>query len=239
MKNKHLKNILAGIAILALAACNLPIAATQSLVMPTSPIVPVTGATLTPAATVIATATEIPATEPPLPPTDTSTLTLNVVTVTAAANGSLGILRGPSKYYDTLGYLQNGQSSNAGARNSDGTWLYIYVPNYPTVFGWAYVGSQYSTVEGDVNSLPIKLVDPAVPAYIRNCTFHPMLIQPGGILLQPQTSINGRKGQFPPGTYSAYDQSVKSKKPVFSITLKEGVSVDIHTDGLKNTYTCP
>ena len=235
MRNKPAKSILSGLCMLVLAAvaCNLTPAGPTPAPTPTSAIVPVTGATASP------TETEIPATETPLPATAAPTATPNVVTVTAAANGSLGILRGPSIDYDTLGYLQNSQTSTASARNSDGSWLYMYVPNYPTVFGWAYVGSQYSTTQGDVNSLPIKLVGPAVPAYIQNCTFHPMLIQPGGTLLQPQTDLTNRIKQFPPGSYTAYDQSAQGKPQVLTITLKEGVSVDIEKDGLGNTYKCP
>ncbi len=237
MKSSYSKNILSGICVLVLTAvaCNLTAAVPTSAPTPTPAIIPVTGATASPTET----ATEVSATDTPLPATATPTATPNVVTVTAATNGSLGILRGPSKYYDTLGYLQNGQTSTASARNSDGSWLYMYVPNYPTVFGWAYVGSQYSTTQGDVNSLPIKLIGPAVPAFIQNCTFHPMLIQPGGTLLQPQTDLTNRIKQFPPGSYTSYDQSAQGKPQVLTITLKEGVSVDIQKDGLGNTYKCP
>jgi hypothetical protein len=240
MKKNYSRSILVGICVLVLAtvACNLTAAtATPASVAPTAPVVPVTGETAT--ATTAPAATAVPATDTPLPPTLAPSPTPNAVTVTAASNGSLGILRGDSKFYDVLGYLQNGQTSTASARNSDSSWLYIYVPNYPTVFGWAYVGSTYSTVQGDVNSLPIKLIDPAVPAYIRNCTFHPMLIQPGNVLLQPQTDLTNRQKQFQPGTYTAYDQSAMDKPLVLTVTLKEGVSVDIVKDGLKNTYTCP
>lgn len=239
MKTNLNSKILAGICILVLGAtgCNL----TMATPAPTATIIiPVTGET--PTATFTATqppaATNTPAaaTEPPAP---TLSPTPNDVTVTASPNGSLGILRGPSLYYDVLGYLQNSQSSTAVARNSDGSWLYMAVPNYPTVYGWAYVKSIYSTTQGDVNTLPVKLVDPAVAAYIRNCTFHPMLIQPGNVLLQPQTDLSNRKKQFPPGSYTAYDQSAQGKPQVLTITLKEGDSVDILKDGLKNAYTCP
>jgi hypothetical protein len=241
MKNINFTSVLATISILVLTtvSCNL-VAATSTTVAPNpSVVVPVTGATATETVAATDTATQIPATDTPLPPTLAPTATSSAVTVTAAPNGSLGILRGDSTFYDVMGYLQNGQTSTASARNSDGTWLYIYVPNYPTVFGWAFIGSVYSTVQGDVNSLPVKFIDPAVPAYIRNCTFHPMLIQPGNVLLQPQTDLTNRQKQFQPGTYTAYDQSAQNKPLVLSVTLKEGVSVDIVKDGLKNTYTCP
>jgi hypothetical protein len=181
-------------------------------------------------------------------PADTPTP--NGVVITAIHHGSIGILRGTSLYYDILGYLKNGQSSTATARNSDGTWLYIPVPDYPSVYGWAYDGSVYSIVTGNVKSLPIRTIDPAVPAYIRNCTFDLMMIQPGNVLLQPQTDTVNNKKQFMPGAYTAFDQgSLATPTPpgtpqpqsiqVQSITLKEGVSVDIDTDALAHTYSCP
>jgi hypothetical protein len=178
------------------------------------------------------------------------TATPNGVVIKAIHNGSIGILRGTSLYYDILGYLKTGQSSTATARNSDGTWLYIPVPDYPSVYGWAYDGSVYSIVTGNVKSLPIRTIDPAVPAYIRNCTFDLMMIQPGNVLLQPQTDTVNNKKQFMPGAYTAFDQgSLATPTPpgtpqpqsiqVQSITLKEGVSVDIDTDALAHTYSCP
>jgi hypothetical protein len=82
-------------------------------------------------------------------------------------------------------------------------------------------------------------VSPPLPAYIRNCTFHPQMIQPGSVLLQPQTDMSGRIAHFAPGIYSAYDQSAMGHPKVLTITLTEGHSVDINTDGLGNTYYCP
>ena len=223
--------------VLMIISCNL---ATATLSAPTATAevsVPTLEATILP--TMTETATEIPPTETATPEIPSPTAIPSVVIVTATSDGSLGILRGTSIYYDTLGYLQNGQSSQATARNNDGSWLYIYVPAYPSVYGWAFVGTQYSLVQGDVSALEVKPVDPAVPAYIRNCTYHPMLIQPGNVLLQPQTDSKNNKKQFPPGSYAAYDQSAEGKPKILSISLKEGVSVDIKKDGLKNSYTCP
>jgi hypothetical protein len=234
-----LKNILFSTSaiVLTIISCNL------ATVTPSAPVATTEANVTTLEATASPTMTE-PATE--IPPTETATEEIpsptaipSVVIVTATSNGSLGILRGTSMYYDTLGYLQNGQSSQATARNNDGSWLYIYIPAYPSVYGWAFVGTQYSLVQGDVSSLEIRPVDPAVPAYIRNCTYHPMLIQPGNVLLQPQTDSKNNKKQFPPGSYAAYDQSAEGKPKVSAITLKEGVSVDIKKDGLKNSYSCP
>ena len=258
MNNPQKKWFLIGISaiILTVVACSLGTVTVNINIAGTA--TPTGNATLTAtlpptsAATLAATPTEAPATATPAA-THTSlpaeTATPNGVVIKAIHNGSIGILRGTSLYYDILGYLKAGQSSTATARNNDGTWLYIAVPDYPSVHGWAYDGSVYSTVTGNVKSLPVKTVDPAVPAYIRNCTLDLMLIQPGSVLLQPQTDTANNKKQFMPGAYTAFDQGslatpdtgtpTPQSIQVKSITLKEGVSVDITTDAQGNSYSCP
>jgi hypothetical protein len=258
MNTKRTKWFLTGISaiILTLTACsmgNVTISITfNGTATPTGTAAPI--ATVAPISTdtAAATPTETPGTATLAatktgPPADTATP--NGVVIKTIHNGSLGILRGTSLYYDILGYLKPGQSATASARNSDGSWLYIPVPDYPSVHGWAYTGSKYSTVTGNVKALPVRTVDPAGPAYIRNCTLDQMVIQPGGVLLQPQTDTANNKKQFMPGTYTASDQGslntpaagtpTPSPKVVQTITLKEGVSVDIKTDALGNSYSCP
>jgi hypothetical protein len=258
MKKHVAKEILIGICIFVLTVMSCSLGAINITV----------GGTATPTAaslsTSVATAavTETVALPPTLSPTAASTEIIATRTpsasatppgvwITAKAKGSLGILRGTSVAYDTLGYLKNGQSSKAVARNSDGSWLYIPVPDYPSVLGWAWDGSIYSTITGDIKSLPIKTVDPAVPAFIRNCTKDLMLIKPGNVLLQPKSDTPNNKAQFNPGIYTVFDQGsmatpgIGTSTPtpenikVASITLKEGDSVDITTDGMNNTYACP
>jgi hypothetical protein len=258
MKNKTTKTILIGLSaiILTVVACSLGNVTIiyNGAATPTGTAASTATLPPTSAETAAATPTETPAAVT-LSATDTGqpadTATPNGVVITAIHHGSIGILRGTSLYYDILGYLKNGQSSTATARNSDGTWLYIAVPDYPSVHGWAYDGSVYSTVTGNIKSLPVVSVNPAVPAYIRNCTMDLMMIKPGNVLLQPQTDTVNNKKQFMPGAYTAFDQGslatpatgtptpTPQSIQVQSITLKEGVSVDIHTDAQGNTYSCP
>ena len=257
MYSKHTKRILSAISaiILTVVACsmgNMTISFTgtatpSGAVAPTATTAPIETALPTGTATDTATPTEAPATAT-LAATNTSlpvaSNTPNGVVIKATSSGSLGILRGTSLYYDILGYLKNGQSSTATARNDDGSWLYIAVPDYPSVHGWAFAGTKYSTVSGNVKSLPVRAVDPAVPAYIRNCTLDQMMIQPGNVLLEPQTGTPNNKKQFMPGAYTAFDQGslgtpTTGTPQVLSITLKEGVSVDIKTDALGHSYSCP
>ncbi len=259
MKTSRTKTILIGIStiILTVFACSLGSVTVNininGTATPTGMAAPIATTPPASAETASAMPTEATATASPAA-TNTSlpadTATPNGVVIKAIHNGSIGILRGTSLYYDILGYLKAGQSSTATARNSDGTWLYIAVPDYPSVHGWAYDGSVYSTVTGNIKSLPVVTISPAVPAYIRNCTNDLMKIQPGGVLLQPHSGSPANKQQFMPGAYTAFDQgSLVTPTPpgtpqpqsiqVQSITLKEGVSVDIDTDASGNSYTCP
>jgi uncharacterized protein YgiM (DUF1202 family) len=216
MLNKKLSFVWLSLLAIVLAACNLP--SSPSVQAATS------APSLPPAATAAPTATVA------LAPASGAV----VISVTSE---SLNIRRGPSIYYDPVAFIKAGESATATGRDSSGDWLYIPLPGNASVFGWVSAKTQYSKVDGDIMALPVQVAAPANPAYIRNCTFHPMLIQPGNILLQPQTDKSGRKAHFAPGNYSAFDQNVSNTK-VFTVDLHEGDSVDIHTDGLKNTYNC-
>ncbi len=165
--------------------------------------------------------------------------TVDTRVIITATTGSLAIRRGPGTYYNTLGYLQDGQSAVATARDSTGSWLYVPIPAYPSQYGWVAAGTQYSTVQGDINSLEVMTVAAAEPIYIRNCTFHPMLITPLNVILAPQYDAPANIMQVPPGDYAAYDQNQEGHPQVKAMSLEEGDSVDINTDGLNNTYTCP
>jgi hypothetical protein len=234
--------ILAIIALaLGLAACNLPAAEmpapapSESVAIPPTataapiPPTPTFGGDLP---TESATATSSPSPSPTPTPT-----TSNEVIITAAT-GNLNIRRGPSSYYNVVTSLAQGQSARASGRDAQGHWLYIAIPANPSAFGWISTQTQYSTIEGDVNALPIIAAPAPLPAYIRNCTFHPMQINPGGIVLAPQTSAPANVASFAPGNYTATDQSVAGSVPK-NITLSEGMTLDINTDGLNNNYTCP
>jgi hypothetical protein len=210
------------------AACSLaPAASPAATDLPpqaTLPIIPVTAFTETPT-TEVATVETVPTATPDLS-----------VTITAAT-GSLSIRRGPGTAYNLLGYLMDGQSAVATARDSSGNWLYIPIPSAPTFFGWVSAATSYSTIAGDISSLPVMTVAAAEPITIRNCTFHPMKITPINVLLQPQFDPANVTVVLP-GDYAAYDQSVGNTL-VKTMSLEEGDWVDITTDGLSNTYSCP
>lgn len=80
-------------------------------------------------------------------------------------------------------------------------------------------------------------------ATVQNCTFHPMLMTPGNILLGDQMSASSIKDDVLPGTYSFHDQNVfdndDNHPVVLTVTLAAGQSAQITEDGNGNTWSCP
>ena len=216
---------------LLLAACNLPGAEAPAPAATEPPLgLPAdTPAAVPPTATLEA---ATPTVEP------TPTLTPPSEVIITAATGNLNIRRGPSQFYNVTTSLAQGGSATATGRDAQGYWLYIAIPSLPSAYGWISTQTQYSTIDGDIDSLPVVTPEPPMPAYIRNCTFHPMLVNPGSVLLPPQTSAPANAAQFAPGAYTAADQSVAGSTPR-NVSLAEGTTVDITTDGLNNVYACP
>jgi hypothetical protein len=156
-----------------------------------------------------------------------------------ASGGNLNMRRGPGTGYNILAVLRTGEQGEVTGRSESGDWLLVAIPGQPGSSAWVNGGSQYASVSGDPSGAPVVIVEPPVPAYLRNCLFHPVKIQPGDVLLPNQTAAPDNKVQFNPGIYSAYDQNVEGYPKVFSAELREGKTLDITTDGLKNTYACP
>lgn len=206
----------------ALIACG-PAAA-----IPTATSAPPPGptATMAPAPTQTSPAATATATEAP------------PVTLTAAG-GNLNMRRGPGVGYNILAVLRSGEVGTASARSEDGDWLLLGIAAQPGASAWVSAASQYSAVVGDPGTLPVSVVEPPVPAYLRNCIFHPVMIQPGDVLLPEQFNAPDNQKQFNPGIYEGFDQNVEGYPKIFSVELREGKTVDITHDGLDNTYSCP
>jgi hypothetical protein len=230
MKTYILRGLFMAIFALSMAACNLATAASP---LPATDLPTPVLATDLP---INLLATETP--ESVIPPTPTPTPTSSQVTITVIKE-SLHIRRGPSTEYDELGTFVSGESAVASFRDAQSSWVYIPLPLYPSVYGWVSIQTQFTSVQGEVSSLDVKNADPAVPARIRNCTFHPMLIQPGNVLIDPQFDAPNNTHNFPPGSYTAYDQNQEGHPQVASFSLSEGNKDDINTDGLGNSYYCP
>ena len=216
------------VLMLALSSCNLPtdqatsVSATEPVItQPTSPS----------------------ATNTPLPlPTETASVipsaTSNVISITASG-GNINIRRGPGVGYDPISAFKNGQTAAASARSDDSKWLYIPIPGVSGQFGWVSAITQFSSIAGDISLLPVMPVPPFEPAYIRNCTFHEMLIKPVDIKIPDQTFSPKNDVQFNPGDYEVYDTTDTGGKPIQTIQLREGQTFDITKDGLDNLYACP
>lgn len=169
-------------------------------------------------------------------PSPTSSGTPEVVSV-KATGGKLNVRRGPGPEYNFVGAFLNGQSATATARNADASWLYISVPNSTRGFGWITVKTQYTVLTGNASTLPLSEVPPAVPAYIRNCTAHEMLVSPADVVLPDRGNAPENKVQFYPGEYTVSDQTTEID--VANITVLEGVTIDIKKDSSGKSYSCP
>ena len=219
------------ILLLAAQGCNLAVVTPPSATETAEPSPTATAQTEvfpptdTPAPSEIPTATTAPSSTP-------------LLVIITASGGGINIRRGPSVQHDVLAGLQQGNSATAVGRTSDGSWLFIPLPGDPSKYGWISTLSGFSSIQGDASILPEQPYPPVVPAYIRNCTFHTMLVKPGDTQLKDQTYSPDNKQQFNPGEYKIYDQTEPGTL-VETVKLHEGDSVDVTTDGLNNVYACP
>lgn len=174
-------------------------------------------------------------------PTPTSTATQTAgpppVVSVAASGGRLNVRRGPGPEYDPVGALRNGQSRLATARNQDGSWVLIDGPDTARPLGWITLKTQYTVVTGDVGSLPLMEVEAALPAHVRNCTPHEMLVMPAGAILLNRNAAPENQVQLFPGEYTVIDQTTEST--VAEITVFEGKTIDIRKDSSGKSYNCP
>ncbi|HET6845385.1 MAG TPA: SH3 domain-containing protein [Anaerolineales bacterium] len=153
-----------------------------------------------------------------------------------ASGGRLNVRRGPGPEYDSVGAFLDGQSSIATARNSDGTWVLINVPNTSKPLGWITLATKYTSTSGETNGLPLLEVAPAAPAYIRNCTGREMLVNPTGAVLQPRSNAPDNQLQFFPGEYSIVD--METETAISDLTVFEGKTIDIKQDSSGKKFSC-
>jgi len=185
--------------------------------------------------------TAVPASPSPEPSTTPPSAPAVNVQVTATG-GNLTLRRGPASAYNVLNYMISGQTALAIGRNEAADWLLVQDPAGGGKTAWITATSRYSVVDGGVQAvqaLPVETVDPPVPAYIRNCTFHPMRILPADVILKEMFDAPNNQRAFNPGVYEAYDQNQEGNPKVMSEELREGETIDIERDGLDNSYPCP
>ena len=167
------------------------------------------------------------------------TATIPVVTVTAV-DGNLAIRRGPDVAFDAFGVLTKGQSAPAVARSILDGWVELELGSSKAATGWVFTKSSYALVNGNVLDLPeIRIVEWPFGSYLRNCTTHHMIVEPGDHLLSPATGSAADSVWFYPGLYTVYDLVLTGRPWVMDIKLTQHISLDIHKDGTGQTGTCP
>lgn len=172
-------------------------------------------------------------------PTASATLTPPAVTVTAT-KGNLFIRRGPDLAYNPVSTLMQGEVAAALGRDVMARWVQIPIPGQPNKTGWVSIQTNYSTLSGDVMTLPEAANIPRpVASYFRNCTNHKMLVEPGGAVLLSVDGYPDNIQWINPGIYTVYDYDLPQQPEVLSATLREGLTVDILADGNGEQRKCP
>lgn len=149
------KILFIGILILAIPACNLPVAAPTA-----NPDAVFTGAAQTVAAsvnqTLAPTLTFTPSADtftpaPTISPTAEFTSTPSIPLITVSVNTNCRV--GPGKVYEPpVGGLLVGQTGEIYGKNAAGTYWYIRLPNSNT---YCWVTGEYATVVGNTAVLPV------------------------------------------------------------------------------------
>ncbi len=203
------------------------------------PSAPVATEPALPSTDVVPSATaSIPSRVPTQAPSPTPTLR-SVVTI-SAVKGNLYIRRGPDVAFDPIAVLYAGQKATGTARDVLATWVQVALPENPDRKGWVSIQTIYSAVTGDVSTLPeVQPTDWPVPAFLRNCTFHNMTAEPGGILLPAVTNFPANDVRMNPGIYRVYDNDVEGYPEVLKVELREGSAIDVRVDGDGLKKKCP
>ena len=158
--------------------------------------------------------------------------------VFSVSGGNLNIRRGPGLAYNYVSVLYDGDSAQVLGRDRISRWLMIALPGNPEARGWVTTETKYSTITGEVSSLPFVEVEPALPAFIRNCTNKKILILPDYVQLLPKYERPYNEDRFDVKTYEVYDLDTPGDIFLGTISLFEGKTVDILYDGTGEKSKC-
>jgi hypothetical protein len=157
-----------------------------------------------------------------------------------AMKGNLFIRRGPDLAYNMIAVLAEGQSAPVLAHDVLGKWVEIPVPSLPGKTGWVSIQTVFSSVSGDFMDMPeVQPTDWPVAAYIRNCTYHQMIVEPGDTTLASLLNSPDNEMWIYPGIHHVYDTEVDGQPEVLTVDLREGVTVDVRVDGNGDHRKCP
>lgn len=162
--------------------------------------------------------------------------TPKVVTI-SIEGGTLNVRRGPSTAYNPISYFYDGETATVVGRDRISRWILIDIPSAPGTRGWVTTETEYTTVEGDVPSLPFMTEEPASPAFIRNCTKHLLVVMPVDIQLLNKFNEPYNEERFDPGIYQVYDLEGPGAN-YETVNLREGITVDIQYDAYGEKSKC-
>jgi hypothetical protein len=175
-------------------------------------------------------------------PISTATLSVTLMHPTihvTAVKGNVFIRRGPDLAFNTVSVLMDGQSVKALGRDVLANWLQVSIPDHPKETGWISIQTRFVTVNGDIMTLPeIMPTDWPVRASLRNCTYHQMEANPGGIAIPAAGNFPDNDVQINPGVYTIHDIEVGDSPDVMEVEVKEGSHLDILDDGDGNHKKC-
>jgi hypothetical protein len=92
---------------------------------------------------------------------------------------------------------------------------------------------------GSINLLPVEVVEPADPAYIRNCTSNQMLLKPGDLRIESRLKSPNNILLIFPGEYEVFDTTMTGGPAIKTISIREGNRMDITVDGSGKSGFCP
>ena len=198
--------------------------------------------TISPALQDQATLTPVVASPTPAESTPTDRLlaqtALPKLTITAV-KGNIFIRRGPGMAYNPIGVLYKNSSTRVIARDVLSKWVQVIIPDSEKT-GWVSIQTEFSKLDGRVESVPdLVTIDWPIPAYLRNCTLHDMYVMPGEITLPSIYGYPDNEVWLYPGFYTVQDLFVPGEPQVLDFEMREGMQIDIRTDGLGERRKCP
>jgi hypothetical protein len=78
-----------------------------------------------------------------------------------------------------------------------------------------------------------------VGSYLRNCTSHRLIVEPGGKILPPVEQAPDNRVWFHPGLYHIYDLDLPGRPEVTGVQLGPHTEVGIVEDGSNQRGVCP
>lgn len=163
---------------------------------------------------------------------------LREVTITAV-NGNLYIRRGPGMAYNQIDVLMKGESAPILYRDILSKWVQISIPGRSGQTGWVSIMTKFSSIEGDLSAIPaIQVTDWPVAGYLRNCSFHRMLVMPGGTVIPSLLQYPENEVWIYPGSYTIFDYDMPDTPEVMRVEMREGYEMDILYDGTGEKHKC-